>query len=85
MARERNVRKSFQTEERFEKLFWKLPYCGIRALAASSFYTGVRNGELRRVNWEQVDFTAGVITLFDTKNGEAREVPILDGLMRQSL
>lgn len=85
IARERNVRKGFQTEERFEKLLQQLPYCGVRALAATSFYTGVRKGELRRVNWDQVDFAAGVITLFDTKNGEAREVPILDGLMRQSL
>jgi integrase len=60
-------------------------YAGLPALAACSFYTGVRKGELRKVNWDDVDFEHGVITPYDTKNDRAREVPIFDGLMRKSL
>jgi len=62
-----------------------LPYCGAKALAASSFYTGVRKGELTKVNWDQVDFKVGVIALYETKNHESRAVPIVPGLMEDSL
>jgi integrase len=85
IVREKNVRKGFQTEAKFERLYAKLPYAGLRALAACSFYTGVRKGELRKVDWPDVDFDHGIITLYDTKNDRAREVPIFDGLMRESL
>jgi integrase len=36
---------------------------GAKALAAASFYTGVRKGELTKVNWDPVDFNVGVIAL----------------------
>jgi integrase len=81
----RNVRKGFLSEQQFRLRYDKLPYWGVKALTAASFYTGVRRGELRLINWDQVDFRAGVITIYDTKNGNSREIPILDGMMLESL
>jgi uncharacterized protein (DUF2384 family) len=54
-------------------------------LAAASFYTGVRKGEQTKLNWDQVDFEVGVIALYETKNHEARAVPIVPGLMEDAL
>jgi integrase len=85
MSKEKNVRTGFLREDKFKELYDALPYAGVRALAASSFYTGVRRGELTKVNWDQVDFQVGVIALYDTKNGETRAVPIVPGLMEEAL
>jgi integrase len=85
MVREDNVRRGFISEAEFERLYQVLPYPGLQALAACSFYTGVRKGELTAVDWPQVDLNAGVITIFDTKNGSPREVPVFQGLMQHSI
>jgi integrase len=85
MVREDNVRRGFISEAEFERLYRVLPYAGLRALAACSFYTGVRKGELTAVDWPQVDFDHGVITIFDTKNKRPREIPVFEGLMLDSL
>jgi integrase len=85
MVREKTIRKGFLNEDAFEKQFWALPYWGVRALAAVSFYTGIRRGELTKIDWPQIDFRAMVITIYETKNHDAREVPILSGLMERSL
>ena len=85
MVREDNVRRGFINEAEFERLYRVLPYPGLRALAACSFYTGVRKGELIAVDWPHVDLNASLITIFDTKNGNPREVPVFQGLMQESL
>jgi integrase len=85
LSKEKNVRTGFLREDKSKELYNALPYPGVRALAASSFYTGVRRGELTKVNWDQVDFPVGVIALYDTKNGETRAVPIVPGLMEEAL
>ncbi len=38
--------------------------------------TGMRQGELCSLAWKDVDLVSGVATLRDTKNGEARVVPL---------
>ena len=85
MSKEKNVRTGFLREDKFKELYKALPYAGVKALAATSFYTGVRKGELTKVNWDQVDFEVGVIALYHTKNGETRAVPIVPGLMEEAL
>ena len=42
-------------------------------------------GELLAIRWDQVDFEQSIITLEQTKNGEARAVPILSGEMETLL
>jgi integrase len=46
-----------------------------RAIWATAFYGGLRLGELRALDWEHVDFTAGVIRVdwaWDAKEGRIR-------------
>ncbi len=47
---------------KFKELHEALPHAGAKALAAASFYTGVRKGELTKVNWDQVDFEVRSVT-----------------------
>jgi integrase len=85
MHKEKNVRTGFLRAEKFKELYKALPYAGAKALAAASFYTGVRKGELTKVNWDQVDFEVGVIALYETKNHETRAVPIVPGRMEDAV
>jgi integrase len=51
------------------------------------YITGIRKGELLAVTWPQVDFEGRLITLDygETKNQEARSVPIIAGDMFNAL
>jgi integrase len=42
-----------------------------------AIYTGMRQGEIMGLTWDVVDLDQGRITLFDTKNGEIRVVPLV--------
>ena len=72
---EPNARRGFITNEQFGLLLKKLPF-HLRPLIAFLFACGVRIGEASAVEWEQVDFKAGVIRLYETKNDEPRIVPL---------
>lgn len=39
-------------------------------------FTGLRSGEARTLQWADVDLSAGVITLHDTKNGHDATIPL---------
>ena len=39
--------------------------------------TGMRRGEVMRLTWDDVDLHQGRITLYETKNGEIRVVPLV--------
>lgn len=47
-----------------------------KALVITTLYTGMRRGEVLNLTWEQVDLKQGMIRLTQTKNGEARDIPI---------
>ena len=81
---ETNVRKGFLSDDQYVKLRDELP-SELRPLFVTGYETGVRLGELKVIEWPQVDFEAGLISLEDTKNGEPRLVPILNGDMRELL
>lgn len=42
--------------------------------------TGMRRGELLRLRWADVNLEAGTVWALETKNGEARDVPLLPSL-----
>lgn len=52
----------------------KLPELKLIVVLALS--TGARQGEIMGLQWKQVDFERGVITLEETKNGERRVLPL---------
>jgi integrase len=79
---ETNIRKGFLTDEQYDKLRDELPQ-ELKALFVTAYITGLRRGEISAIQWPQVDFEAGLITLEkgETKNDEPRSVPILEGDM----
>jgi len=42
----------------------------LKPLVTVALHTGARKGELQNLQWRQVDFELGIISLLDTKNGE---------------
>ena len=48
----------------------------LKAIIMVALNTGMRKGEILSLKWRDCDFKRDVIYLRDTKNGEAREVPI---------
>jgi integrase len=54
--------------------------CGIRLqdhdIVITAITTGLRQGELLRLSWADVDWNVGVLTVHETKAGERRRVPM---------
>jgi integrase len=86
MVTETNIRKGFLTDAQYAALKEALPE-ELKALFVTAYLTGMRKGELLAIRWAQVDFDTGLIALEkdETKNDEARNVPILRGDMRDLL
>ena len=66
--------------------------CAVRigAIIRFAIETAMRFSEIARMAWERVDLRAGTVFLPDTKNGDARAVPLTlaargDGLFTASL
>jgi integrase len=91
MLKEAAPRKGFLEPEAFRRLRQELPE-RLRALATLAYSTGMRTGELRRLQWSAVDLEAGTLRLHndETKNSEPRIVPLNEetrsmlGLLPQS-
>lgn len=80
-----NARRGFVDEDFFVKrLYPELPR-HLKALAACAFYCGGRKSEWLRLDWSDVDFGAMMIRFDITKNKHPRDVPIVEGLMLDSL
>ncbi|MGA7234653.1 MAG: tyrosine-type recombinase/integrase [Bryobacteraceae bacterium] len=86
MVQETTVRKGFLTDAQYASLRNALP-ADLKALFVTAYITGIRKGELLAINWPQVDFETRAITLEygETKNKEARTVPIISGDMHDLL
>lgn len=76
-------RKGFLAKEQFDTLVSFLPV-NLRPLVTFLYYCGVRLGEAKQIEWRQVDLRAALIRLEEdqTKNSEARTVPLPDVLVR---
>ena len=77
--REPRGRVRFLSEEERERLLEAClqsnnPYLYLVVVIALS--TGMRQGEIMGMTWDEVDLTLGRITLYDTKNREIRVVPL---------
>ena len=85
IEKETNVRKGHLTEEQFVKLLYPQLPMHLRAFAACAFAVGGRMSEWLRVKWADVDFDAKEIIFHKTKNHDTRIVPIIPGVMLDSL
>jgi integrase len=83
LLKEPPARKGFLAREKFEELSKLLPDT-LRPLITFLYFCGVRLGEARQIEWEQVDLNARLIRLEDeqTKAGEARVVPLPEALVK---
>jgi len=45
-------------------------------LVKTAIYTGIRQGELLRLRWEDVDWNTGILTVKKSKHGQAHRVPM---------
>jgi integrase len=86
MTPETNVRTGFLSDEQYTSLLKELP-SELKPLFAVGYATGIRLGELRPIGWDQTDLSEGFIVLHkgETKNGDGRMVPILEGDMQDLL
>jgi integrase len=80
---ENNVRQGFMEQEEYERLLEELP-ANLKALFVCGYHTGARKNELRRIQWDQVDFGAEAIRLpaSQTKTKKARTLPIYGDMLR---
>jgi integrase len=72
------ARQGFIEDGDIEKVVVTLPSYLV-PLVTVAYNVGIRRGELMRIDWDQVDFSGGVIRLYRgrTKTGEPRVVPML--------
>jgi integrase len=75
LQKEPPARRGFVTDQKFGELLKALPSI-LRPLIAFLFFCGVRLGEALAIEWSQVDFSAGLIRLHETKTDEPRVVPL---------
>ncbi|MFL6352276.1 MAG: tyrosine-type recombinase/integrase [Bryobacteraceae bacterium] len=78
---ENNVRKGFFEYEQFSVLRSELPE-QLKPVITFGYYTGCRKGEVLYLRWSQIDLSHRMIRLEsgETKNGEARIVPLMGEL-----
>jgi len=81
VPRSANVRKGFLERDGYEPLMAALPIYW-KPLVQMAYCTGMRKGELLSLRWENVDLPNRLVRLNagETKNGEARVVPVGDDL-----
>ncbi len=78
MLKGEKVRQGFFEEEDYRALMAVLPE-HVQIPLAIGFWTGLRQGEILALRWEQVDLGLGTIRLEPgtTKNNDGREVPLI--------
>lgn len=74
-AKPNNVLVRYLTQEQEGHLLTHLPP-QYHAIVITAVHTGLRQGELLRLSWPDVDWNVGVLTVHETKAGERRRVPM---------
>ncbi|MEI7636225.1 MAG: tyrosine-type recombinase/integrase [Syntrophus sp. (in: bacteria)] len=76
-----NARDRVLSSDEFTRLMDALP-SHTRAIVATGYYAGMRKSEVINLTWNHIDMKSLVISLeaSETKDREARKIPICDGL-----
>lgn len=56
----------------------------LRAIVTLAIHTGMRRGEIFKLEWRDLDFKNGFITVRDSKNGDTRHIP-MNTTVRQAM
>src|SRR5262249_20125566 len=70
-----NVLVRYLTAEQETRLLEQLPV-RYRPVVQVAINTGLRQGELLRLSWRDIDWNAGILTVQETKAGDTRRVPM---------
>lgn len=81
--KENNCRLRYLEKEEIEKLI-KACSGRLKPIIITALNTGMRRGEIFNLKWRDIDFQNGIIYLFDTKNGDKREIP-MNSLVEKAL
>ncbi len=75
LFKENNQRLRFLEKEEISKLIIN---CNehIKPIVILALNTGMRKGEIMGLKWRDVDFNRNIVYLYNTKNGEKREIPL---------
>jgi integrase/recombinase XerC len=80
LPKRQSVKPAYLTEEMLEKI---LPYISneiVRDVVITTFYTGMRRGEVVQITWQDVNLQKEVLTIgsdtFQTKTRKQRVIPI---------
>jgi integrase len=79
MPRLDNQRTEFLTVEQFQKLLEVIdswPYPQTAGLVKFSLFTGLRRGEVFKLQWDEVDFEHSLVTLRDPKGTTSKTIPV---------
>jgi integrase/ribosomal protein L40E len=74
-----NQQTEFLTDEELTRLLDTLenwPFKDTVAFIKFALFTGMRRGELFKLQWDDVDFERGIITLRDPKSGKTENIPV---------
>jgi len=74
--RENNARLRYLSIEECNRLLESSIAPHLRAMVTVALHTGMRSGEIRSLQWRDLDFGSGFIVIRDSKNGESRHVPL---------
>jgi integrase len=78
--KENNARRGFFEPHDFERVLEHMPE-PLRPVLRFAYITGWRvQSEVLPLRWSQVDFQAGTVRLYDSKNGEPRVFPMMPEL-----
>jgi len=74
LFKENNARLRFLEKEEITSL---ITHCNLplQAIVIVAVNTGMRKGEIMGLKWHDIDFKRGIFHLYNTKNGEKREIP----------
>ena len=77
-SKENNGRVRFLSdEERVRLLDACRPHDDLYLAVVMALTTGARQAEIMTLQWGQIDFKRQVITLYETKNGDRRAIPLV--------
>jgi integrase len=81
--KENNERVRYLTDKEEDRLFKALPL-EHHNLVLTDLHTGLRQGELFKLRWTDIDFYSGTINIRQSKSGEGRRIP-MNTILRKAL
>jgi integrase len=83
LFKENNQRVRYLEKEEIQKL---LAHCSanLRAIVVVLLNTGMRKGELQSLQWKDIEFRNGIITVRQSKSGKSRHIP-MNSVVREAL